>query len=439
MKIYRFAASPLPILLIAALFTIGWPAEVMAQNAVTFVIDGLDPSQNAKEIITEPLLYLTTERGYLKNSPLVSQLPPDSAGRIVDIPWSGDVRDGVDADNAVTLLQAAIRNVPEGTRINIVTHSFGSVIAYKALENIGKTGPPIENFVTLSSPLGRDQAANTYPGLAIPIPSIKEIRESFSTNLNIKPGRWINRYALGDTLSGKIMVDGVNNKLVVTPDLTKMVATVKMLIMSGMPISVVLAAKVALVAKAHSLTYSNPGVAQEISTGFSTGNYQGKLYDQRFNFADATAGFFKKGKATVRHISLFLNGGVSGAAGELLRRLETSRTNSMLDQAFAQQRAPIVPFGRKQEVGKVSSFAKVTITSIKGCTFSICNVFEDGKWIYGIRRDDVGVALRNIAFGNRFAKIVSNSVVIVDQIKSAGSSGGSGGLLIFVLPVFEEF
>jgi len=306
MRVCMFKIFPPLILSISILFTTVWSTDVSAQNSITFVIDGLDRSQNEKGT---PLILPSTERGYLKDSQLVSKLPTEFSGKVVSIPWSGNVRDGVDVDNAVALLQTAVRNVPVGTRINIVGHSFGSVIAYKALENLGTKGPPIENFVTLSSPLGEAFFPNANKAVhAIDIPT----KLKTPAELNIKPGRWINRYAEGDSLGGKITVDGVNNKPVTNSTETKV--------------------------NPHSLTYSDPVVAQEIITGISTGNYQGVLYDKSQDFRDASA--------ATRRISLFttyIGGEPSGVAKELLQGYETSRTKNVLDQMFAPETTPVVP------------------------------------------------------------------------------------------------
>jgi len=114
-----------------------------------------------------------------------------------------------------------IKAARAGKSIDIVSHSMGTVIAYLALADLaiktaaiaGSSYKGVNNFVTLASPLAfgfhrdviRKRGDNTR--LAIPT-SEQEIRTP--RELLVR-GRWINAFAEGDALGGKIDVEGIEN------------------------------------------------------------------------------------------------------------------------------------------------------------------------------------------------------------------------------------
>lgn len=53
-------------------------------------------------------------------------------------------------------LSSELEDIPAGTRVMVIGHSMGSIIAYDTLREMGKTKPKtrIEHFVTIGSPLG---------------------------------------------------------------------------------------------------------------------------------------------------------------------------------------------------------------------------------------------------------------------------------------------
>ena len=133
--------------------------------------------------------------------------------------FNGDLTDAKQLRLAVDALKETITK-HSGARVDLITHSLGTVIAYTALAELAKAGetqpdvtiskPNVTNFITLGSPLGREailvKAGAPFAGLNIPLPS------SISTPraLNIQ-GRWLNVFHDKDLIGDKIQAFGVIN------------------------------------------------------------------------------------------------------------------------------------------------------------------------------------------------------------------------------------
>ncbi len=185
---------------------------VLQANARTILIDGISPGktfkiEQGKEALQTAVgnLGLTPEKrevSYLYKSELGKEiLKNDPEGRAI-VPWNGDALDKTEVNRAVDATVKSIEIIHEkGETINIVSHSYGTVIAYKALEKISTEHPDIKinTFITMGSPLGKGSIAQ---GLAdIPL------NGSLKTPQDVT--NWLNYYSLGDNISGKINKEGV--------------------------------------------------------------------------------------------------------------------------------------------------------------------------------------------------------------------------------------
>lgn len=197
-----------------------------ASNKITIFIDGIDfksflidliSFQNIEMLFRGP--WPTRKVNYLCKSPLANVLKlkiPSLNGAII---WNGDLEDDVDVEGAVSELQTSILQLSRaGKQIDLITHSFGSVIAYVALARIAeKSYPrPIASFVTLASPLGQEKfwpwIGQLYPSLNIPSSG----KILLPNELHI--GKWLNAYAKEDIIGGRIGVPGVINISENVPD-----------------------------------------------------------------------------------------------------------------------------------------------------------------------------------------------------------------------------
>ena len=155
---------------------------------------------------------------------LINDSPLDAALRPIyhvqeGMTFNGDLTDAKQLRLAVDALKETITK-HSGARVDLITHSLGTVIAYTALAELATAGetqpdvtiskPNVTNFITLGSPLGREailvKVGAPLAGLNIPLPSsIKTPRV-----LNIQ-GRWLNVFHDKDLIGDKIQAFGVIN------------------------------------------------------------------------------------------------------------------------------------------------------------------------------------------------------------------------------------
>ena len=194
------------------------PAAIAAESLVIF-IDGIDISAFPKtwiEKFTGPQPARTFN--YLEQSALpgLIRLTAPTQHRIL---WNGSLTDAQATRDAVNELETIICK-QRGNHVDLVTHSLGTVIAYTALAELaGIPGTDrkaacenaqIFTFVTMGSPLGLDdtipERLGNHSGIAIPplnkIASARQLRIM---------GRWLNVYASGDPIGGKIDLPSVVN------------------------------------------------------------------------------------------------------------------------------------------------------------------------------------------------------------------------------------
>ena len=127
--------------------------------------------------------------------------------------WNGDIFDKVAVRNAIDQLKCRILDLAD-VKVDLVTHSYGTIIAYAALQELAEAIPrncsipnagkyEIDNFVTFASPLGRDEFIVSWFGAfpAITIPKLNDILEPRSLKIQ---GRWLNFYHSTDCIGGKI-------------------------------------------------------------------------------------------------------------------------------------------------------------------------------------------------------------------------------------------
>jgi hypothetical protein len=158
------------------------------------------------------------------SSYLLSESPIASLIHGVDpvqkqILWNGDLFDARSARDAVNSLESLICQ-QRGNSVDIIAHSLGTVIAYTALAELaglpGTNRSPacistqVVNFVTLASPLGLDDTLPQRLGAlsGIKIPAVSEVGSAHALRIT---GRWLNVWATGDRIGGKIDLPSVVN------------------------------------------------------------------------------------------------------------------------------------------------------------------------------------------------------------------------------------
>lgn len=210
----RFAQFAVIVL---ALFC-AMPAAIAAESVVIFV-DGIAMSATgitAMEILTGPQPVRASN--YLEESalPALIRLTAPTQQRIL---WNGNLTDAQATRTAVNNLEAMICQ-QRGNHVDLVTHSLGTVIAYTALAELaGIPGTDrkaacestqISTFVTMGSPLGLEDALPERLGKlsGIAIPPLNKIASARQLRIM---GRWLNVYASGDPIGGKIDLPSVVN------------------------------------------------------------------------------------------------------------------------------------------------------------------------------------------------------------------------------------
>lgn len=212
-------------------------AVVIADSpqTVTILVDGIDISffkvavSGFRDLFIGP--YEDRDANYLRGSPIAKIF---SAGEVKEVLWNGDMADNTNVSKAIDDLEFVLMKASRecGTKINVVAHSLGTVIAYIALldlkfktgfkDNHGKcTYQGIDNFITLASPLSRWPSVLrrklSERGYASSEVTIRTPRD-----LHIQ--RWINAYAQGDIVASSIDAEGINNlpeiKKIVIPSTT---------------------------------------------------------------------------------------------------------------------------------------------------------------------------------------------------------------------------
>lgn len=192
-------------------------------DAITIFIDGMSTENTVTGMKHEAI---GQREPYLIKSPLATELKVKDPKQ-VNLPWTGDISNikewndtaVEDLKNLIKVFKASPKTKDEP--INIVSHSFGTVIATRALEELQSERPElkINSLTTMGSPLG-DQ-----PEI---IPSIIEKfgvegskgKEQLAQVLKQalpepKPlsnvNDWTNVWADLDNISGQIKVEGVKN------------------------------------------------------------------------------------------------------------------------------------------------------------------------------------------------------------------------------------
>ena len=179
-------------------------------EAATIFVDGMSPEMTAAGVALKTEGHY--QGPYLQSSDLGVKIEEKEKNWNY-VGWSGnslsdkDVRQGIDKlkDEIITFHKTS----PDEP-INIVSHSYGTVIAYKALEEISNSNDPniknikIDTFITMGSPLGASSVGQ--------IPLVREaadipVNKSLEKPENIK--HWLNYYADHDGFGGPINKKGV--------------------------------------------------------------------------------------------------------------------------------------------------------------------------------------------------------------------------------------
>jgi hypothetical protein len=199
---------------------------------ITFAIDGINgPIRSAPAFFDVPQLVGSITGGYLQKA-----LAKCVAGRIENVEWSGYPSSAetdkavISLKNKLTLYQDQIRRGEAVGPINIVAHSWGTVIAYLALYDLAIEKSPVhvQHLITMGSPLEYLHERCTLPGLfsicaaqsslpdrlnhlrgaPIKLPSIKLPSNVDKSNVD----KWTNYYLTpGDVISSAII--DVGNKI----------------------------------------------------------------------------------------------------------------------------------------------------------------------------------------------------------------------------------
>lgn len=195
-------------------------AGASAAEHVAIFVDGMNTTASGisvLEVLIGPQPIRTTS--YLLNESVLPALIRSAVPVQRQILWNGNLFDKQGTRTAVDNLEALICQ-QRGKSVDLITHSLGTVIAYAALAELaGLAGvrrtascgsTEIATFVTLASPLGLDDSLPEKLGRlsSIQIPSVKHL--SSARQLRIR-GRWLNVYASGDRIGGKIDLPSVVN------------------------------------------------------------------------------------------------------------------------------------------------------------------------------------------------------------------------------------
>ena len=130
------------------------------------------------------------------------------------LPWTGDSAKKEDVQDAINRFKKTLEICNDSyNNIFIVSHSYGTVIAYRAIEELDKErnanglkAISIEKFITLGSPLGT-LSLGQLPGVRqlVGIPDTQSVR----CPVNIKD--WVNFWAKLDPISGEISSNKIRN------------------------------------------------------------------------------------------------------------------------------------------------------------------------------------------------------------------------------------
>jgi hypothetical protein len=158
-------------------------------------------------------------QNYLLNESALPSLIRAKVPTQLQVVWNGDLRDAQATRDAVTKVETMICQ-QRGRDVDIISHSLGTVIAYTALAELagisGARATPacvnsrIVSFVTLASPLGLDDSLPESLGnlSGINIPPLANVQSARALRIQ---GRWLNVYASGDKIGGKIDIPSVVN------------------------------------------------------------------------------------------------------------------------------------------------------------------------------------------------------------------------------------
>lgn len=202
-----------------ALVACGSAGVARAAQPVIIFVDGISASASGSTVFD----ILTGPQPVRRNSYLQSESAIGALIHGVDpvqkqILWNGDLFDAQATRTAVDNLESTICE-QRGNSVDLVTHSLGTVIAYTALAELaglpGTDRKPacastqVVNFITLGSPLGLD---DTLPqrlgGLSgIRIPALAALGSAHALRVT----RWMNVWATGDRIGGKIDLPSVVN------------------------------------------------------------------------------------------------------------------------------------------------------------------------------------------------------------------------------------
>lgn len=168
--------------------------------AITIFIDGMNRGTTWDDL-TNWSGGPAERDAYLMNSELGKELKKKDIKQ-EQLEWNGDVAGekltNVTADRLYQRIKE-IRNNPKTKNepINIVAHSYGTVIAYNALDKLSNDPSSknikIDTFTTMGSPLGKQNFLDPK-GLAFKVHDLKNVNQ------------WTNLWADNDNISGKIDV-----------------------------------------------------------------------------------------------------------------------------------------------------------------------------------------------------------------------------------------
>ncbi|MBI2987006.1 MAG: IPT/TIG domain-containing protein [Deltaproteobacteria bacterium] len=122
-------------------------------NAYTYVrnnpINARDPF-GLLTIIVHGLRFGKPKEGSYTESKFATDIKAATGETIKEVLWSGNVLSGEGASDAFFQIAQLISNAPPGEPINIIGHSWGSVLAANYL---AATGSPVDLLITIGSPL----------------------------------------------------------------------------------------------------------------------------------------------------------------------------------------------------------------------------------------------------------------------------------------------
>ena len=198
-------------------------------NARTIFIDGISPGktfkiEQGKEMLQRAVgnLGLTPKRrevSYLYKSHLGKEISSkDPEGRAI-VPWNGDALDETEVNRVI---DATIKTIEiahdKGEKINIVSHSFGTAIAYNALEILANPEENKErlNKLDIKAKDLKDKRIeiNTLITMASPLSGREAFDEDLKTPAKLNVKNWLNYYTdAGDIAGDRINEEGVNFEL----------------------------------------------------------------------------------------------------------------------------------------------------------------------------------------------------------------------------------